>query len=277
MSESPGQSPLQSDKENLVNRFIRGADFTEIARISDTHTRCKLVFVTTAIFSDTQEGVGIRDRSRPTELPRLPVTTVTTCSVAFIYPRHLLFGDSAGWEVYHLSYMPVQGDPQRSAHLIKVLAPIFFSGANTVVGGDFKCPFNQFWPSVQLKATYSESFADIVFLKHFDFPERTVVKEFADTMRHMASRREPSQVFSDIERLRSHYESLSLLDNTSKNIMPDTCCLFYNQTALGMRQRIKEFLMIWASDILYFSMREQLSVSAAMNRSNVRVQYIDLQ
>jgi len=166
-------------------------------------------------------------------------------------------------------------DSQRSAHLIKMLSPLFFPNASVVIGGDVKCEFDFFWRTIQEEAAKAQNTVpEVIFIRHPQYKTRTIAREFDATITHMINRAEPQEVLDDIDRLMKHYSMMGILKDTRVNIMPDTRCIFYNKTSPEMRYRILDFLRVWSKDVLYYSMREQLSVNVALDATNVSYQYV---
>ena len=216
------------------------------------------------------------------ELPRVPYSP---CNLILTDNRTGFGASSRNWTARRLSSWPWPYDMHRSTHVMKVLAPVLFPHATTVLFGDIKCfdkrgrlPCAAFRPPV-------DGTTDLVVPVNRWFYGRSIEGEFVGTWKHLHSRRTtPVHVFSDMSDEMCAQEQSSVpagavqppagtsgtaarpatgtdargglapYDMQRARTTPDILCMGWRNSAAT-----RAFACAWAQRVARGSMREQLS------------------
>lgn len=209
----------------------------------------------------------------PPKFATLPRIVPSACNVALVdnttdfgpkasgAERKARGGGSAwasGWKLRRLAEWPFPRDGARTAHYLKVVAPLLFPEARVVLAGDIKCAGSGgglpcalmrdgLAPSVQLRVA-----------KNRWFRSRSVEGEFVSTWRHMRGRKMGAHTFREITAQLSRYESEGY-DMDAIHTLPDTFCMAW----LVQTPEARAFACRLGREVATRSMREQLSFDHA--------------
>mmetsp|Transcript_12226 Transcript_12226/g.30434 ORF Transcript_12226/g.30434 Transcript_12226/m.30434 type:complete len:301 (+) Transcript_12226:1667-2569(+) len=194
---------------------------------------------------------------------KLPLIPSSPCNIAFTDNR-TVFPAGNGWRIRRIEQWPWPSDPFRSTHVIKVVAPLLFPHAKSILWGDVKCvDAAHRFPCAALRA---RSETDLHVPMNAWYRSRSIEGEFVATWQHMRARRQIMQahVFEDITRELCAQERVKEYDLRRIYRMPDILCMGWRQTSAS-----RAFACEWAFHVATLSMREQLSfdVSRPVNIS----------
>ena len=132
-----------------------------------------------------------------TSLPR-SVNVPSDGSVILTWPmirsHHAQFASGGGWSVRRVMRWPWPFDPFRSTHVIKVMAPLLFPRATSVLWGDLKCVDGaRRFPCAALRAPAG---TDLLVPMNPWFRSRSIEGEFIATWQHMRQRHKTMQAWA---------------------------------------------------------------------------------
>ena len=171
----------------------------------------------------------------PPKRVAVPYIPPSPCNIAFVDNTSVLIhaaggansSQPIGWTPRRISAWPFPGDAPRSAHLLKVVAPLLFPRASHVLAGDVKClGLSNGYPCDKMRATGT---VDLAVAKNRWFKARSVEGEFVHTWKHMRLRQMAASVFRDINELLSLYERQGY-DMDPIHLLPDTYCMGWRPT-----------------------------------------------
>jgi hypothetical protein len=212
---------------------------------------------------------------------KLPRMAPSACNIAFV-DVHTRFPKPSnvpelGWQLRRLSEWPFPGDAPRTAHFLKVAAPLIFPQAVVVLAADIKCvggdgglpcalmrprePKRELARRLGTRMHSGEgnvSVHHVRVAKNRWYKARSVEGEFVHTWKHMRQRRMPASTFREINEQLSAYEREGF-DMHPLYRLPDTFCIGTDvQSPLA-----REFACRLAREVAVHSMREQLSFDHA--------------
>lgn len=195
------------------------------------------------------------------------------------------------WRLRRLEHWPFPNDAPRTAHYLKVLAPLLFPRAMTVLAGDVKCQgASNGFPCALMRPAQAAGgdsggsgggggnsdgggggvgavrlrggddaggVVDLRVAKNRWYKSRSIEGEFVSTWKHMRLRKMGASVFREINAQLAAYEREGYdLDPIYR--MPDTFCMGWAATPAAY-----EFSCSLAHEVATRSMREQLSFDHA--------------
>lgn len=195
---------------------------------------------------------------RTVRLPRLPPSP---CNVALVDNTTVFIGASPaelGWQLRRFAAWPFPNDAPRTAHYLKVIAPLIFNAASIVLAADVKCLGGD--GGLPCAVMRPQDADDMRVAKNRWYKARSVEGEFVHTWKHMKERRMGASVFREINEQLSTYErASSAYDLHALFRLPDTFCI-------GTRAQsptAREFACRLGREVATRSMREQLSFDHA--------------
>jgi hypothetical protein len=198
---------------------------------------------------------------RHVALPQIPPSA---CNVAFVDNTTRFSKDdrgddqvvAGGWRLRRLRRWPFAKDGPRTAHYLKVVAPLLFPNARVVLAGDIKCAgMGGGFPCGLMRP---EANVDLHVAKNRWWRSRTVEGEFVSTWRHMRLRKMGASTFRQISAQLKAYEQ-SGDDMEALYRMPDTFCMAWH----AQRPASRAFACRLGYEVATRSMREQLSFDHA--------------
>ena len=139
----------------------------------------------------------------------LPLIEPSPCNIALV-DNTTRFGVSGGgeqgWTLRRIpmAKWPFPADAPRSAHYLKVIAPLIFPNARVVLAGDVKCAGSN--SALPCKLMRPPANGDLRVAKNRWYKSRSVEGEFISTWRHMRLRSMPSDTFREMSSQLSAYE-----------------------------------------------------------------------
>ncbi len=193
----------------------------------------------------------------------LPNIAPSACNIAFVDNRTRFGKDDSGsaewaggWRLHRLRHWPFARDGPRTAHYLKVIAPLLFPHAHVVLAGDVKCAgFGGGFPCALMRPAPG---IDLHVAKNRWWRSRTLEGEFVSTWRHMRGRKMGASTFRQISAQLDAYE-YSGDDMDVLFRMPDTFCMAWN----AQRPASRAFACRLGYEVATRSMREQLSFDHA--------------
>ena len=187
------------------------------------------------------------------------------CKVLLAYPPSLRCKNCHGWTVHHLSETLFPGDDPRTAHSLKIIAPVLFPQAKTIVSGDIKCPHTKFYQKATSYADYPNK--DGFFLKHpmqYTNQSGEVEMEFERTIKRLKISKGQLR-FEEILKQKRRYRALGQFQRfvDVPGRLPDSMCIGFRSPASMLR-----FSCVWNCEVVEYSMREELSFDFARKVAN---------
>lgn len=269
--------------------LLRWPGLLMIPRPSDakcTEVRLSFAF-TSAATARSREARG----KPPIPMP-LPYVPKSPCNIV-LTDNATAFWHKSGqnWTLRRIHRWPWPSDLHRSTHVMKVLAPLLFPAATTVLWADIKCIDKQ--RRLPCAAYRPDADTDLVVPMNRWFYGRSVEGEFIASWEHLRGRRHtPSHVFHDFTAELSEQEAqarggTALAAEASRGeaevsggepeasrggaayydlqrikVVPDIFCMGWRNTLAS-----RAFACAWAQRVASASMREQLSFDFARRRA----------
>jgi hypothetical protein len=196
-------------------------------------------------------------RGSPTKRVSLPAIPPSPCNVAVV-DNTTDFGEASGWTLRRITRWPFPRDAPRSAHYLKVIAPLIFRNARVVLAGDVKCAGSASgFPCAMMRPGPANT---IRVAKNRWYKSSSVEGEFVRTWKHMRVRRMPASVFRQITEQLCAYEDEEY-DMAPIHVLPDTFCMGWRSNLLS-----RSFSCRFGNEVATRSMREQLSFDHALHQ-----------
>jgi hypothetical protein len=163
----------------------------------------------------------------------LPQIAPSACNVAFVDNTTRFSKDDSGddevvaggWRLRRLRRWPFANDGPRTAHYLKVVAPLLFPNAHVVLAGDIKCAgMGGGFPCGLMRP---EPTVDLHVAKNRWWRSRTVEGEFVSTWRHMRLRKMGASTFRQISAQLNAYEQSGddiVVERNARRYLTGTRC-----------------------------------------------------